>query len=99
LPRFAGRGGGPLGGGEDLARVPEESGALGGERHVAGIPVEQGDTEFPLQAADLLTNSGLDDVQKLGGAAEVPRFRDGEEVMHLPEFHGCGPSGKINNGS
>lgn len=59
----------------------------------------RGDPAGALRAADQLADGGLDNVQLLGGAAEMPRFGDGEEVAHLPEFHGRRPFREINNGS
>jgi hypothetical protein len=72
VPGLARCGRRPFDGGEDLGGVLEEGGAFGSERYVAGIPVQQLDAEFALQAPELLADGGLDDMQLLGGAAEVP---------------------------
>ncbi|EPH46771.1 hypothetical protein STRAU_0184 [Streptomyces aurantiacus JA 4570] len=59
-----------------------------GEPDVPRGPVEQGDPEFPLQAADLLAHRRLHDAEALGGTAEAALFGDGGEVLELAQFHG-----------
>ena len=75
-------------GGEDLARALEQHLAGGRELDAARGAVEQRLSELGLEAADLLRERRLGDVQAFGGAAEVPLLGDGDEVAQVPELHG-----------
>ena len=73
--------------GEDLAAALEQHLAGGRELDAARGAVEQRLAELGLEAADLLRERRLRDVQPLGGAAEVPLLGDGDEVAQVPELH------------
>ena len=75
-------------GGEDLAAAFEQHLAGGRELDAAGRPVQQRLAEFGLEAADLLREGWLGDVQPRGGAAEVALLGDGDEVAQVSELHG-----------
>jgi hypothetical protein len=51
---------------------------------VAAGSIEQGHAEPLLEAANLLTQRRLRDVQPGGGAAEVKLLGDGDEILHEP---------------
>ena len=61
--------------------------AGGCELDAARGPVQQRLAELGLEAADLLGEGRLRDVQALGGAAEVPFLGDGDEVAQLSQIH------------
>lgn len=72
---------------QDGPGVGQERGTRGGEGDLAGGAVEEVQSEFALQAPDLLADGGLHDVQALGGPAEVQFLGDGHEVPQLTQFH------------
>ena len=74
--------------GQDLAAALEQHLAGGRELDAARGPVQQRLAELGLEAADLLRERRLRDVQALGGAAEVPLLGDGDEVAQVSELHG-----------
>ena len=84
-------------GGEDLAGALEQHLAGGSELDAAGGAVEQRLAELGLEAADLLRERRLRDVQPRSGAAEVPLLGDGDEVAQVPELHGSGLAIHIQN--
>jgi hypothetical protein len=49
--------------------------------------VQQLGAELTLEVADLLRQRRLRDVQRGGGAHELPLLRDGDEVAKMPELH------------
>ena len=61
--------------------------AVPGEPDVPRRAVEELQAEFAFEPGDLLTDRGLDDVQPLGGPAEVEFLGDGDEVPQLPQLH------------
>ena len=69
--------------GEDLAAALEQHLAGGRELDAARGAVEQRLAELGLEAADLLRERRLRDVQPRGGAAEVPLLGDGDEVAQV----------------
>ena len=69
-------------------RALEQRLAGGRELDAARGPVEERLPELGLEAADLLRERRLRDVQALGGAAEVPLLGHGDEVAQVPELHG-----------
>lgn len=83
---------GDLGGGtfrrvKTLPGCGEEGFPGGSQSHPAACAVEEPGAEFPLQAGDLVAERGLNDQTPLRGSGEAARFRDGEDVPHLLEFH------------
>ena len=87
----AGLGGGPgprrgLDGGPQqcLGRRQEDLPGLGELAALRG-PVQQARAELLLQALDLPAQRRLGEVQRGGGAAEVPVFGDDGEVAHQPQ--------------
>lgn len=79
---------GALGRGEHGPCLGQQAVALGGQPDPPGGPLEQHDAELSLQAAQLLADGGLADVQGLGGAREPAFVGDGDEVRELPQLHG-----------
>ena len=73
--------------GEDLAAALEQHLAGGRELDAARRAVAAGAPELGLEAADLLGERRLRDVQPLRGAAEVPLLGDGDEVAQLSQLH------------
>lgn len=72
---------------DDALGVVEEKFAGGGDGDVAFVSLEEFFAEFVLELHDLLAEGRLGDVTALGGAAEVFRLGDGEEVAELVNFH------------
>ena len=72
-------------------RALEQRLAGGSELDAARGPVEQRLAQLGLEAADLLRERRLRDVQPLGGAAEVPLLGHGDEVAQVPQFHSSPP--------
>jgi hypothetical protein len=52
--------------------------------------IEELYAQLILELANLLAEWGLPHLQASGGAAEVKRFGDGDDVSQVPEFHGWG---------
>lgn len=82
---------------QDGPGVRQERGAPGGEGDLACGAVEQVQSEFALQAPDLLADGGLDDVQTLGGPAEVQFLGDRHEVPQLTQLHYLPPATRIHH--
>jgi hypothetical protein len=74
--------------GEDRLRARDELRPSRGQLHAGGAPQQERDAELVLQAADLLRQRGLRDVQLVGRARETAVPRDGREVLQLTQFHG-----------
>ena len=73
---------------QDLRPALEQHLAGGRELDAARGAVQQRLPELGLEAADLLRERRLRDVQPRGGAAEVALLGDGDEVAQVPELHG-----------
>lgn len=70
---------------EQLAALSEKRLAGGGEVDVAAVALKQRHSELCFEAADLLAEGGLRDVQPFGRAAEVELLGDGGEVLDESE--------------
>jgi hypothetical protein len=57
-----------------------------GQLDAAGGAVEETVAEELFEAFDLLAERGLGDSEAFGGAAEVQRFGDGQEVAEVAEL-------------
>jgi uncharacterized membrane protein len=75
------------GGGQRVACVWQEGAARRGEGHASAAAVEQRLAQLPLQAADLLADRRLGDLDTLCGPSDVAFFGDRDEVRELPQFH------------
>ena len=78
-------------------RAFEQRLAGGRELDAARGPVEERLPELGLEAADLLRQRRLGDVQAFGGTAEVPLLGHGEEVAQVPQLHGSASAIHIRN--
>ena len=58
-----------------------------GQREPAADAREERDAELGLQAADLLADRRLREVQRLGGGAERAALGGGQEVLELLQVH------------
>ncbi len=65
----------------------QEGAARRGQGDSAGAAVEQLQAELAFQPPDLLADRRLDDVQPLGGPAEVEFLGDRHEVPNLTQLH------------
>src|SRR5262245_25354810 len=73
--------------GQDRARVREEGVPGVRQRDAARRALEERDAELVLELADAAAERRLRDVEHLGGARDVARLRDGDEIAHLAEAH------------
>ena len=64
---------------QDGLRLREQFLALGSEGDPARAAGEHGDAEFALQPPDLVSQRGLGDVHRQGGAGEAGRIGDRDE--------------------
>ena len=79
-------GGGHLG--QDRVRALEQVGARRGQLDALRRPRQQQDAELLLEAADLLRDRGLREVQGVGGPGHVPMPGDRGEGLELAQVHG-----------
>lgn len=73
----------------------EERLAGGQEPHAAGRALEERRAELVLERADVAADRRLRDAEALRGAAHVPFFRDGHEVLDLREAHAISLAAQI----
>lgn len=71
---------------ERAASFFKEHVAGSSEFHAAAVSQQQGHSKFSFQGLDLLAQTGLGDIQALGGAAEMKFFGDGDEVAKMAKF-------------
>jgi len=71
--------------GQQRPRLSEERAAFGVEMNPLLCPFEQGDAELFLELHDLPAQGRLRDVQRLGGAADIAGFGDGNEIADLAQ--------------
>jgi hypothetical protein len=65
----------------------EQGHALAGHLGAGAMPDEERDAELIFELSDLAGERRLRDVQAMGGAGEVPLFRDGDEGPKMPKVH------------
>ena len=78
-------GGGDLG--QDRVGALEQVGARRGQLDALRRPGQERDAELLLEAAELLGDRGLREVQGVGGAGDVPVPGDRGEGLELAEVH------------
>ena len=88
LAHAAALGRGPVGGGEDFARAPDEGLACGGELDAPLGAVEELRPDLLLEVLDGPGHGRLDDVQAARGAAVVELFRERDERLEVAQVHG-----------
>jgi hypothetical protein len=72
---------------DGFSRINEHGGPCLGQSHRPRGPIQQFLTELSLELADLGADARLGHVEPSRGPRETRFFRDGHEVLELPEFH------------
>jgi len=80
---------------QNLSGLPQQGLAGRGQLDRASAAIEQGHAQFVLQRLDLLGERRLGHVQRLGRPAEMPVFREDDEVAEMPEVHSGEDSGRL----
>lgn len=73
--------------GEDALGVFGKEAACGGGLDAACVAVEERLAEFGFEEGNLLTESGLGEVELAGGFGERASVDDGEDGLELADFH------------
>jgi hypothetical protein len=71
---------------QDLFRPIEQDLSQIGRHHLAGLPLEERLADLLLQFLDGAAQGRLRQVQLGGGTREIPRPRQGDELLELLEF-------------